>query len=444
MTLGELFKGIGKLPDKIFNLPFKGVSIDSRKECQGKVFIALRGERFDGHDFVKDAVDNGASLCVVESPVDVPHIVVNSTFDVLWLLASRWLDYVSPKVVAVTGSCGKTTTKEMIALALSEQFRCFRNEGNQNNLIGVPLNICNMPENTEVAVLELGTNAFGEISKLASLCCPYVSIITSIGASHLSGLESLEGVFKEKISLVDYTKEGVIFPAGTEFSDRVLEICGRKRIECVLLGNKKTGFWFEELEAGYYRFYLDGKAIELKASFAGEHMGYNALVGLTVAMLLGADIEKGASNLSNFEPLPGRFRIERIRNVTLIDDTYNANPLSTKAALAYLRKLPTSRKIFLFGSMLELGEHSEGLHREIGEYAYKSGVDLMLTYGDEARWSLDEFLKLGGEGKHCKSHEEMIRNVFSVLSEGDVVLVKGSRGMRMEKVVEGIRTCFGS
>ncbi len=442
MRIGELFSGIACVPDTLRDRPFSGAVIDSRKDCKGKLFFALKGKRHDGHRFAEEAFKKGAVGCVVERAVSVPHILVDDVYEALWRVSERWLSWVNPTVVAITGSAGKTTTKEMARCILESTFNCHFNAGNENNLIGVPITLLNMPADCEVLVVELGTNSPGEIEKLASLCKPDISVITTIGPSHLEGLGSVEGVFKEKISLVNHTKQALIFPAFSHFSQEAVAVCKERGISCVLIG--EGDYTFEELAPGHYRFFVGGETYGLKASFAGRHLGYDALLSLVVAKLMGVELTKALDALSIFEPVAGRFSVERLGELVLIDDTYNANPVSTKAALDYLAELSGYKKIFVFGDMLELGDESPELHKEIGLYCHRCGVDVMFTYGNESLWALRAFRGMGGSGMHCESHREVVRRVLSEVDRRTVVLVKGSRGMRMEKIVEGIKGCFGS
>ncbi len=444
MLLSDILNGIGFAKGTIPPVPFKGVSIDSRKDCSDKIFFAIKGNRFDGHDFVRDAFGKGAVCAVVERDVGKrPLVIVGDTLEALQDVAVRWRERVAPKVVAVTGSSGKTTTKEMVRTILGDFFSCEGTKGNENNLIGVPLNLANMSERTQVFVAELGTNAFGEIEKLAEMCMPDISVITAIGEAHLEGLGDLEGVFREKTSLVKHTSDYLVFPDVSFFAEKASSLCIDCGVTYFGVGSVASGRYFVEEKPGTYRIFFNGKEFLLRAKFCGSHMGLDALMALSVAYLLGVPLEKALERLSEFEPVEGRFKVESVGGLTIIDDTYNANPISTKAALEYLKSV-NGKRIFVFGSMLELGEDSGKLHREIGEWAYMCGVDFMITYGRDAGVALESFRALGGKGIHCSTHEEAVEALKSLIDAGSVVLVKGSRGMRMEKVVEGVKACFGS
>ncbi len=440
LTVLELFKGIGR-PVNVKDVPFKGATADSREECKGKVFFALKGRRFDGHMFAEEAMRKGAVCAVVERPVgDIPQIVVESTLRALIEIAKRRIKAISPRTFCITGSAGKTTTKEMLFLILSETYKCGKTVENQNNLIGVPLNILNTPENIEIFVAELGTNAFGEIERLSEICSPHVGIITSIGESHLEGLESVERVFQEKVSMVKYTKEALLFPSESPFAEKAKLLCRERGIEFVPVPSEENQV--KELFPGRYLFKIKGKEYELEAPFAGEHMGKNALFALVAVSMEGIEVEKGMHALKKFKAISKRFVVKRLGRVTLVDDTYNANPVSTKAALRWLER-QRGKRLFIFADMLELGRESEKLHREIGSFA-KGKVEFLVAMGDMARYTFEEFVRQGGRGIWCKNHQEVLEKVNPLIEEFDIILVKGSRGMRMERVTEEIERCFGN
>ncbi len=447
MKLGELveiLKGSFSGERSILDGDYQGLSIDSRRECEGKVFVALKGQNFDAHDFVRDAVDRGAVFCVVERHVDVPHLLVDDTLRALQEIAKAWRLRVDPKVVGITGSSGKTTTKEMVRHALSHLVKCCANRGNENNLVGLPLNLANMPSDTEVFVAEMGTNAFGEIEALSRIVRPDVAAITTIGESHLEGLGDLEGVFREKMGIISSMSGGsLLFCSESPFFEKAKALCSVRGVEVVPLGRKGDFGWFERVGFDAVRFVIDGKALTVRLKVLGEHNAYNALFALSAVSLLGFDWRDAAEALSTFSPAKGRFVVERLGDITLVDDTYNANPLSTKAALRFLSGLE-GRKIFVFGSMLELGEESRRLHSEIGSFAHECGIDILIAFGRDAKYAASAFSKSGGQALVFERHEDIVDYLVSSLKSGDNILVKGSRGMRMEKVVEGIRDCFGS
>ncbi len=447
MKLSELvtrIKGTFKGASSILDNKYHGVSIDSRKDCRNKIFVALKGERFDGHNFVKEAFKKGAVLCVVSEEVDVPHILVKDSLYALHEIARIWRFYVKPKIVGITGSSGKTTTKEMLKYALSFSAKCVANKGNENNLIGLPFNLANMPLDTEIYVAEMGTNSFGEIKTLSWIACPDIAIITTIGESHLEGLKDVEGVFREKMDIISSMEGGyLLFDSNSPFFERAKQMCESQGVNIIPLGRKGDLGWVEEETPYNFRFNIDGDFVSVKLKVCGRHNGFNALFALVACHILGFDWKEAAFHLSTFSPSKGRFVVEKLGAITLIDDTYNANPLSTKAALKFLSTLG-GRRIFVFGSMLELGDKSKKLHQDIGYFAHDCGIDLLITYGDEAKYTAYAFMEAGGKALIFENHEGIIEYLISNLKNGDNILVKGSRGMRMEKVIEGIKGCFGS
>ncbi len=448
LKLGDLFSRIkGRFvgEETVLDLPYKGITVDSRKDCWQKLFLALKGERFDGHDFALEALQKGAWAVVLSKDIPCsPRFVVDDTLSTLHNIAFLWRSWVSPFVVAVTGSSGKTTTKEMLNFVLSRFSHCEATKYNENNLIGLPLNLANMKYNTQIFIAEMGTNSPGEIRRLSSIVLPDVLIVTTIGESHLQGLKNIEGVFEEKISALNYMESGyLVFNSESPFVDRAKRMARERGIEFLSVGLKGEHLSFVMIDPFTFEFRLNNRRRKVKLNVAGIHNGYNVSFVLSVVNILGFDWEKALDILKEFKPIRGRFLIEKVGEITLIDDTYNANPVSTKAALSFFKNL-SGRKIFVFGSMLELGSESEMLHREIGEFAFHCGVDLLLTFGNEAYFTHVVFKEKGGNSLHFENHQELLDYLLKQLKGGDTVLIKGSRGMRMEKIVEGIKGCFGS
>lgn len=419
---------------------YLGLSIDSRRVKKGQIFVAIKGRRHDGHDFVESALTSGATLSVVERELPYrPILVVEDTLKALWEIAGKVLDYYDPFRIGVTGTCGKTTVKEMLYTILSGFKRVEKTKGNENNLIGLPLNMANMGD-CDVFIAELGTNSPGEISTLSKLFKPDVAVITAIGEGHLEGLRSLEGVFIEKIGILDGMDGGIlIFPGDSPFFEEARKIADRKGISVVTFYESEV----MELEPGCYRFNVDGRDFEGSFSFSGIHMGIDALIAIKTVRTIGIEVDRAIEALKSFLPVKSRFNVIKLSNFTVIDDTYNANPLSTKNALLNLFRFK-GRKIFVFGSMMELGDRSEELHREIGSLAFRCGFELMYTFGEFARYALEEFVLQGGRGYHYDTHEDLIKDLLKEIREGDVILVKGSRAMTMERIVEGILKCYGN
>jgi UDP-N-acetylmuramoyl-tripeptide--D-alanyl-D-alanine ligase len=442
LKVNDVLKDGKFLGDRVvLDEPYRGVSIDSRKASMGNIFIAIKGKRFDGHDFVDEAIGKGAIVAVVERELAGRNIfLVESSIKALHGIAKAVLDYIRPFKIGITGTCGKTTVKEMTYKALSSFRKVERTRGNENNLIGLPLNVANL-SSCEVFIAEMGTNTPGEISTLSRLIEPDLAIITSIGEGHLEGLGSLAGVFREKIGILDGMKSGglLIFPGDSPFFTDAVSIAKARGIEVLPFYSKEVN----EIKPGVYRFSIGGRELEGSFCYVGEHMGINSLIVLKVAGVFGIDPESIIEALKGFEPVGSRFNLIHIKGVTVIDDTYNANPLSTRYALITTSKFE-GKKIFVFGSMMELGEYSVDLHREIGRVARSANIDLMFTLGEFASYALHEFVSLGGKGSHFDTHDDLVKAILSEIREGDVILVKGSRAMRMEIIVEELVRCYGS
>jgi UDP-N-acetylmuramoyl-tripeptide--D-alanyl-D-alanine ligase len=432
-----------------------GFTIDTRTDCRGKIYIALKGENLDGHDYVSDAVDNGASAVIVErcwmkDAVDEAEMIrgkdslvleVDGTLKALQHLASRWRDRVAPKVLAITGSTGKTGTKELASSILSERFRVHATEGNYNNHIGLPLTILSMPEDTEILVVELGASGKGEIDLLTRIARPDVGVITNIGPSHLEYFRNLKGVAKAKSELIAKMqgKNKAVLPADDEFFEY---LGSRTKAEIISFGiSQSAQFGIKDLtsrEGAGYTFSLNGTTMETGRH--GKHNVLNAAAAVAAASVLGIDPEDAVSVIAAAEPVRGRGVIYDIAGLTVIDDSYNSNPVSVRSAIDSFKEMEIEGNRWLvLGDMLELGETSAELHAEVGNYCGKAGVHGLLTLGKDTV-SLSREAAIQRKAPESISHflevEKLALYLDSMLAEGDAVLIKGSRGMRMEKVIE--------
>ncbi len=438
----------GKLLQGAVSLRVNGVSTDTRKATKGDLFIAIKGDNFDGHDFTAKAVCNGAfallvSRADIECPLGTAVILVQDTVKALGLLARYHRGRFKLPVIAITGSAGKTTTKEFIAAVLGKKYRVLYNKGTENNHIGVPMTLLQLNKTHQAAVIEAGTNHFGEISWLGEVICPTVAVFTNIGHSHLAGLESPEGVFKEKVTLLDHlAKNGTVILNSDD--ERLRGILKRKpKPNIVTYGVEHKA----DIKA--IAVYSKGKGLEveldrgLKFNLAVPVWGNvaNALAAVACGKLLKVPFKGIASALGRVEPAKGRQCFHSVMGVTVIDDTYNANPVSYHNAIRTLSLVRGRGRTFLVAAdMLELGGHSEALHAQVGEAAAAAGIDHILTIG---RWA-----GLAGEKakniapsvwvKHYSKQEDIFVDLGTLLREGDVVLVKGSRGMHMDRLVENL------
>ncbi|MCG8431997.1 MAG: UDP-N-acetylmuramoyl-tripeptide--D-alanyl-D-alanine ligase [Candidatus Omnitrophica bacterium] len=430
-----------------------GISTDTRTIRPSQAFLALKGRNYDGHAFIGDALEGGAR-CVIGSDASLLSscsskyaracmIAVEDTTRALGDIARRHRDRFDLPVIAVTGSNGKTTTKDMIACCLSGKCRVLKTEGTRNNHIGVPLTLLKLKASCGCAVLELGTNHPGEISYLAHIARPTLGVITNIGPSHLEHLGSLAGVLREKYSMSKYLNGPAVMVLNAD--DPMLEREIRKpRAGLVTLSygiTNRADFSGRicSVKRKAVRLRInDRRAVTLPAW--GMHNVYNALAALAVAAIMGIPYRDSAARLQEFRLPSRRLNVSCIRDVLIIDDTYNSNPLSLIRALETLRDIRVKgRKIFVMGDMLELGEQEELFHREAGE-ALSRVCDALITVGKLSRFAADAAQMFGFNTEQiftCASAPEardiLLRKLRPV--SGDVVLVKGSRSMAMEKVL---------
>lgn len=427
----------------------KNFSTDSRNIKKGDMFIALRGENFDGHDFIEEVLNKGAMGALVcqdwKSSIDFKEkiiVKVRNTITALGDIACFKRKKYNIPVIAVTGSNGKTTTKEMLAASLSAKYKVLKNQGTKNNHIGLPQALLELDETYDLAVLELGTNHFNEIKYLAKICLPNIGIITNIGQSHLEFFKDLEGVYKEKISLFDcLQKPGIGL---LNLDDQFLRKAARKRNRTNFILSyaieKEADFKASEINCCFNKTSLvinNKHKIELNT--LGRYNAYNALAAVSIARLFGLSYEEIASQLQKFEFPYGRLKTIEFNDTLFIDDTYNANPLSFRAALSVLSDYKTSgRKILILGDMLELGEEKEAIHSQAGREA-SSICDVFITVGKLSRYAASAAKCAGLKDIFsCSDLNEAKEVLFNRLNlkSNDVVLIKGSRSMKMEEIIK--------
>jgi UDP-N-acetylmuramoyl-tripeptide--D-alanyl-D-alanine ligase len=416
-------------------------AFDSRRIEQGGLFFARHGESRDGHDFVKDACAGGAVGAVVERMVDdVPRgfvqIEVPKSLDALQGLAGHVRGRLAIPVVAISGSNGKTTTKEMLAAILSPSMKTYKSPGNFNNHIGLPMAILGVPEATEVLVVELGSNHRGEIAGLSDIAAPTLGVITNVGKAHIGHFGSLAEVAREKTDLIRHlASRGKAVVNGDDRD--LLSALGDVNVRTIFFGlGEGLDYRATDIEGDSISgvgFRVAGVRVRLAA--AGLHNVYNALAAIAAAAELGVSPAEAADALEGFRPV--RTKTYAGAGITIIDDSYNANPDSVRAALALLSGYPTGRKVFVMGEMLELGEASARLHHQAGEAIASSGVDVLIAIGRLTREAtVGAFAK--GMPADCvfffEDKAEAIASIRKILAPGDVVLVKGSRGAALEEI----------
>ena len=438
-TGGELVRGN---PDDYIS----GVSIDSRTLKKGDIFICIKGERFDGHDFIPAAIKNGAAAIVFCRDKELVSggrisrscIAVKNTITALSSLACYHRKRFSMPVIGITGSNGKTTTKEMLACLLSSKYAVLKNEGTQNNIIGLSLTLLRLNVSYEIAVLELGTNHFGEIKELCRICAPSAGLITNIGPAHLEFFGDEKGVLKEKWELI----EGLRFPGiGILNADDGL-------LRDKLSGNVSAFFTFGVTHKADFmarrilckdrktRFFIKNYPIELKT--VSKVNVYNALAAYALARIFGIDASDIMYKFSRFEFPKSRFQLKRINGFKVIDDAYNANPASFYNAIDAFNNLRArGRKIAVIGDMLELGKKSSQLHKQIGRVLGESAVDMLIGVGRLSHIACDAARTGGLNSKviyKCRTTDEARGIISGLLKKGDLILLKGSRAMRLEEI----------
>ncbi len=420
------------------------VSTDSRIVGEGALFFALHGDRFDGHAYVDAAFQKGAAAAVVDRPMPEakgPVIEVADTRLALLQLAGWYRARFKIPVVGLTGSVGKTTTKEMIACVLSEEFKTLKTEGNLNNEIGLPRMLFRLNADYECAVLEMGMNHFGEISRLSKAARPTLGIITNIGVSHIEMLGSQEGILKAKREILDGMDADA--PLLLNGDDKLLyEAAGQETHQVYLYGidNPECACRARDIrtEGAGTSFVIEykGSAYATELPTVGRHNIYNALCAFLTGVLLGIPPEKAAGSLRRYEPAGMRQRIVPFQGLTVIEDCYNASPDSVRAALSVLSALPvTGKRIAVLGDMLELGSYAPQAHTACGDAAAEAGVDLLLGYGTDARYCVEAAARKGVEALCFDDKGALSQALITRLSPGDAVLFKGSRAMKLEEVL---------
>ena len=421
---------------------FDCVCTDTRKITHGSLFIAIKGENFDGHDFAAKAIESGAKavICEKDCGLGESQILVESTRQALLDLAGYYRSLFNIPVIGITGSVGKTTTKEMTHAVMSSKYNTLKNEGNLNNEIGVPLTLFRLEKTHEAAVIEMGMSGFEEISRMTKAVKPDVAIISNIGVSHIEKLGSREGILKAKLEILEGMKADAPLILNAD-DDMLITVNGGS--------HPVTYYGIENEKSMYKAFEITSKEDETELTvgfggatgrvslpFPGRHNVYNALAAVAAGSFFGVDALDGFEALKGYVPAGMRQRINKKCGITFIEDCYNASPDSQAAALAVLGGMNAKRKIAVIGDMLELGDVSEGAHYGVGTKAAENNIDTVFTYGQRslqtARGAID------GKVPFVKSFDEkeiLAAELASYLEEGDAVLFKASRGMKLEDVI---------
>ena len=446
------------------NVTVDSVIIDSRQGAEHTLFVPFIGERHDAHDIIADVYRMGTRVCFTSRKKTEPgtdemvYICVEDTLAALQKLGAAFRRKYQGKVIGITGSVGKTTTKEMIALAMSDNAKVLKTFGNRNGQIGVPLMMLELNDNVDVAVIEMGMSLPGEMEKLAQIALPDMAVMTNIGVAHIGQLGSQENILKEKLNICSCFAEdgGVLLVNGEdEWLNRVEEyLPDDKKIRVVRFGlSGNSDYYADDVQSKeHHTEFVFGEktgaeTVQVSLATLGMHNVIDAVSALAVAKEAGKDVGLAVENLAAYEPMTSRGRLEQVGELMLIDDTYNASPDSMRSGMDMVERLKTAgKKIIVLADVLELGEMSENCHREVGTYAASKQIDCLITIGTEARFIAEQaelVLREKGSKKMqiltCESREEAFEAGLSGLQPGDVVYLKGSHGMRLDLLAQKIR-----
>ena len=449
LTLKRIADAVGgTVKNKFQYIRVNGVTTDSRKDdLTGALFVAIAGDNFDGHDFAREAVIKGAACIMAERRLDTLHpvITVPSTREALKKLAAYYRSLFDVHMVAVTGSVGKTTTKDMIAQVLSARYKTLKTEGNYNNDIGLPLSVFRLDDSYQAAVFELGMNHPGEIRQLSAIVQPTVCVITNIGVAHIENFRNREGILNAKTEIFEYMAE-----------DGHIILNGDDDLLTTIQPQKRQIHYFGKHHNNYYSAFniknngLIGVSCTVKYGdnqfktnipLPGSHMVDNALAAVAVGDILGLDAGSVKNGLESVRPLKMRMDVRNAPGgVTLINDVYNASPASVMAGLDVLAGVG-SRKVCILGDMLELGENSLAYHRDVGAYAASKAIDAIVCVGAHSRETYNGAKNNAAPAVTCAHYEDqdaLLNELESYIREGDTVLVKASRSLKFERTAEAI------
>lgn len=452
LGIEEIIRALGAIPFNCNDIEqITGITTDSRKIQKGDMFIALKGEKFDGHEYVETAIKSGAEVVLSHQKLntDIPYILVDDTLTALHKLAKYYKNKFNIPFVAVTGSSGKTTTKDMIAAVLSEKYNVLKTEGNFNNAIGLPLTLFRLEHRHEICVIEMGMNSLGEIEVLADIVRPETGVITNVGTAHIEKLKSRENILKAKTEMFTYfnsTNTAVI-----NGDNDMMQKLDHKPYKIIRFGidsqnDCRAENIMEKGEAGIdFDVVYQGIKERYQVPIPGIHNVYNALSAICIAKMYGLSSEEINRGLANFKPSKMRMEIfNGILNTKVINDVYNANPDSMKAAINVLSSMEaqgSSRRVCILGDMFELGELAKEEHYQIGRFAAENNINVILAVGKMASEVIKGASMKGSNNQlYCfESNLEVIENLKGIIRYNDIILIKGSRGMYMENIVESLR-----
>ncbi len=434
-------------------------SKDTRTIEKGDIYIGIKGEKFDGNLFWKQALDNGAMGVIVQdiafeandlkSYSDKVIIQVKDTLEALYAIASYKRQLYDVPVVAITGSVGKTSTKDIVANVVSQKYHTLKTVGNNNNNIGLPFTILNAPTDIEAMVLEMGMNHFGEIHLLSEIAKPNICVITNIGTSHIGNLGSRENILKAKLEILDGAKEPYIVinndndllhkwyeESKNTYKIKTYGIYQESDIQAKSMDMKE--------DESSYTISLMGKEEKMRVPVGGEHFILNSLCAIAVGELLHIEIEDIKKGIESFQLTKNRMEVTECKNgIKIINDAYNSSVESVKASLAYMKHINANRRIAVLGDILETGEFAKELHESIGKIVCENAVDILICSGENAKYIVESAKKQGFDEKHIyyfEDKEEIVDVLKKIIEPNDVILFKASNGMRFFEIAEKVRS----
>lgn len=441
LKLSEIARACGGTAST--ELEISGVAIDTRKVRQGDLFICIKGERFDAHSFAQQAIENGAAAVMIHKDIayDCPCVRVEDTAKALLELSGYYRSKFNIPLVALTGSVGKTTTKEFTFLVVNAQYNAIKTLGNLNNEIGMPQMLFQLDSSVEAAVIEMGMNHFGEIHNLTTAAKPNIALITNIGVSHLENLGSREGILKAKLEILDGLERGA--PLILNGDNDLLKTVKNDDYKIYFYGIDNGDFRAEHIaeENGCTSFDICffGNRQNVTIPTIGIHNVYNALAAFAVGFVLNIDARKCADALSQYQPEGMRQKSVSVNGITVIEDCYNASPDSMKAAISTLANTSGKRKIAVLSDMLELGDYSAEAHRQVGEIAANHNIDYLFTFGEASVHIAERAKELGMKNVfHFSGKDEMSKALLDTIETGDTLIFKASRGMKLEEVIRKV------
>jgi len=417
---------------------FTGISIDSRSIREGELFVALKGDHFDGHDFINPALINGSGVLVQSSPSELPGnktiILVKDTLAALQALARYLRSKMALPVIGVTGTNGKTTTKELVSSIFGQHHKVLKTTGNLNNHIGLPLCLARMEGDEDIMVLEMGSNRKGDIKELCEIALPAFAVVTNVGPAHLEGFGSIEAVRDTDLEILAYAKaaavnadDAFLLEGAKNYNGRLITYGIKNTADVyakdIMLGTRGSGFKL---------CFSDKKRIAVNLQLSGLFNIYNALAAASAADALGVGLEDIKNGLESFGGVPMRLEIMEMLGALVISDVYNANPASMEEALKELVRLKRKRTIAVLGDMLELGGYAQEAHKKLLRLASALMIEVLVAVGPEMGRAAEEFKGTCYKSENSDSARAVL---LSICREGDAILIKGSRGMRMEKVL---------